>query len=185
MVYFIQVHFTILTLRTCRALDTLLKNQGHFSRSTQSHSRYPPISLIFCHDFVIESFVYPNPFERESFEFPSSRHTWPSCLASGTRRANIRPTGTGRRAARARRALGARRRGHHPTCELRQAAHPHSPAVAFGARRNSICRLLALRADGRLLCKRWTDWFECFESTVERSNVELKYTSGICGREIN
>ncbi len=39
-------------------LDTLLKNRGLFSRYTQSQSRLPRISVIFCHDFVIESFVY-------------------------------------------------------------------------------------------------------------------------------
>jgi hypothetical protein len=76
-------------------------------------------------------------------------------------------------------ARDARRRGHHPTGELLLAAHPHSLALDFGARRNTINRLLALRAGGLLLSKSWTDWFECLESTFERSNVEQQYTNGI------
>ncbi len=101
--------------------------------------------------------------------------------ASGTRRATIRQAGTGGRAARARR--------YHPiaarmalsaagTGELRRAAHLHSPAVLFGARRNTNHRLLPLRADGRSLSKSWTVLFEWLESTFER-NVEQKYTTGI------
>jgi hypothetical protein len=77
------------------------------------------------------------------------------------------------------RTLGARRRGNHPTGELRRAAHHHSPAVTLGAQHNTIRRLLARRADGLLLSKSWTDGFECLESTFERSNVEQKYTDGI------
>ncbi len=61
MVYSIRVHFTVLTLRTCRALELprhVAQVSRPFSRSTQSHSRFPPISVMFCHDFVIQSFVY-------------------------------------------------------------------------------------------------------------------------------
>jgi hypothetical protein len=44
------------------------KNRDHFSWSTQSHSQFLPISVIICHDFVIE-FTYPTQFERESLDF--------------------------------------------------------------------------------------------------------------------
>ena len=82
---------------------------------------------------------------------PGRRRPW--CLARGA------PPSASRRCALG--ALDARRRGHHPTGELRRAADPHSLALDFGARRNTIHRLLALRAGRLLLSKSWTDWFEC------------------------
>jgi hypothetical protein len=107
----------------------------------------------------------------------------PSRSARGTRRATIRRTGAGRRAGGARRATICRAgAGHRARCAARHhlPAHHRPPAVALGARRNTIRRLLALRADGLLLSKTRRDRFECLESTFDscfgRSNVEQKYT---------
>jgi hypothetical protein len=84
----------------------------------------------------------------------------PSRSARGTWRATIRRTGGGHCARRAAR--------HHLPARHRP------PAVALGARRNTIRRLLALSgvsgrtfAISNLLSKSWRDRFECLESTFD------------------
>ena len=88
MEYFITVRFTVLTAWTGSAIErprhVPQDIEAIFSRSTQSQSQFLTISLMICHDFVIESSVYrSDQFERVSLDSHISLPSWSSvCPAS-------------------------------------------------------------------------------------------------------